>query len=295
MHSPLHFFIALLFFVSALTEADIIRSQKPSDSNGDYAIAMAKLALSKINKPYELQLVDISDYTQARTFEEIEENKLDLTWTATDAELESKLEPIRIPLYKGLLGHRVFIIRREDQARFDAVNSLQDLKQFKFGQGTFWPDSKILAANGLTVVKAIKYENLFDMLDGSRFDAFPRGVQEPWQELVKRADLPLAVEQQLMLVYKMPFYLFTNKEHSQFARDMERGFQIAISDGSFDQLFLDSPVVKLVLEKANLGKRKVFYLDNPALPKATPTEDARLWLDLEQLPNLISKRHDTGL
>ena len=44
------------------------------------------------------------------------------------------------------------------------------------------------------------------MVDGDRFDAFPRGVNEPFGELAQRPDLPdLKVEDTILLVYRMPF------------------------------------------------------------------------------------------
>lgn len=174
----------IILITMAAQAQNVIKIQTPTDGNGNYAVAMAKLALSKIENNYKIELIDSNTYTQARSLEEVAAGNMDIMWTATDQELEDKLLPIRIPLYKGLLGHRIFIIRKGDQARFDSVRNFDDLKQFKFGQGTTWADSKILAANGLTVIKAMKYESLFNMLDGNRFDAFPRGVQEPWAELL---------------------------------------------------------------------------------------------------------------
>lgn len=264
-----------------------VKVNKPSDGNGRYAVAMAQLALSKIETQYKLEMIDSGDVTQARTLNDIANGTLDLFWTATDAELEKTLLPIRIPLYKGMLGHRIFLIRKGDQARFDSVRSLDDLKHFTFGQGTTWADTKILETNGLTVVKTIKYESLFSMLDGGRFDAFPRGVQEPWVELESHANLNLVEEKRLMLVYRMPFYLFTGLQNKKLAADLELGFNRAIADGSFDKLFYNSPIVQAVIEKANLEKRLVFEIKNPNLSPQTPVDRPELWLNINDLKNHV--------
>lgn len=267
----------------------LIKVNKPNDGNGRYAVEMAQLALSKIESHYKLEMVDSGDVTQARTLNDVASGSLDLFWTATDAELEKTLLPIRIPLYKGMLGHRIFIIRKGDQARFDGVRTFDDLKRFRFGQGTTWADTKILEANGLQVVKAVKYGSLFYMLDGERFDAFPRGVQEPWAELESHADLNLAAEQRLMLVYRMPFYLFTGPHNKKLAADLELGFNRAIADGSFDKVFYSSPIVQSVMAKANLEKRLVFELKNPNLSSATPVDRPELWLNINDLKNHIQQ------
>lgn len=260
----------------------VIKINEAVDGNGRYAMLMVNLALSKIETKYTVK-VESNTVTQARNIDDVAGGQSDLLWAATNQEMEDKLLPIRIPLYKGLLGHRIFIINPASQARFDQVKTFDDLKQFTFGQGTTWADSDILTNNGLKVVRANKYQSLFYMVDGGRFDAFPRGVQEPWQELETNSTLPLAVEKRIMLVYRMPFYLFTGKQNAKLAADLELGLNRAIADGSFDRIFYNDPMVKAVLEKANLEERLVFNLNNPTLPKETPLDRAELWLDIKDL------------
>ncbi len=221
--------------------------------------------------------------TQGRYIEDLRAGRIDVMWAASDASIEAQVPPVRIPLLKGLLGHRIFLIHKNSQHKFDAINTLEDLKKIKFGQGATWADTNILESNGLTVVKTQKYENLFHMLDGGRFDAFPRGVQEPWGEVNKIPGLELAIEKRLMLVYKMPFYIFVAPDNPSLARDIESGFNSMIADGTFDHEFLNDPSIKKVIELADLKNRKVFYLDNPALPKETPVNRPELWLDINNL------------
>lgn len=282
---------SVLWGVPATTWAqNIIRLNEPTDGNGRYAVQMLNLALSRIDTKYKLEMRDGTGETQGRTLNDVATGKLDILWTATDAELEETLLPIRIPLYKGLLGHRIFIIRKGDQARFDRVRTFEDLKQFKFGQGTTWADTKILEANGLTVVKTMKYEGLFFMLDGERFDAYPRGVQEPWQELITYSKLPLAVENKIMVVYQMPFYLFTSKDNKKLAADLERGFNIAIADGGFDEIFYNSPVVQSVADNAGIDERMIFRIKNPTMSKETPIDRPELWLDINEFRERMKKK-----
>ena len=269
-------------WASALSAQTLVKVNEATDGNGRYAIQMVHLAFSKIDTQYKLQ-IDSSAVTQARNIDDVATGRMDLLWAATNQDMEDKLLPIRIPLYKGLLGHRIFIINPATQAKFDRVKTFDDLKSFTFGQGTTWADSDILASNGLKVIRANKYQSLFHMVDGGRFDAFPRGVQEPWQELETNSNLPLAVEKRIMLVYRMPFYLFTGKKNTKLAADLELGLNRAIADGSFDRIFFSDPMVKAVLEKAHLEARLVFNLQNPTLPKETPVDRPELWLDIKEL------------
>lgn len=266
----------------ATSDVRTIRVNEAKDANGNYAMKMVRLALSKVEHQYEIQTFSES-LTQSREFQILEEGGTDLAWAATKQDWEDKLLPIRVCLYKGLLGYRIFLIHEGNQAKFDGINTLDDLRKIALGQGRTWSDSDILEANGLNVVRTTKYESLFYMLDGGRFDAFPRGVQEPWAEISSRPKLALTTEKRLMLSYKNPFYLFTNKKNVELAADLERGLNIAIADGSFDEVFFSDPMVKAVLENAHLDTRLVFDLHNPYLPSKTPVDRPELWLDISSL------------
>ena len=121
------------------------------------------------------------------------------------------------------------------------------------------------------------------MLDGGRYDALPRGLQEPWRELESFSELRLAVEQNLMLVYRMPFYFFVSRDKPALAANLELGFNRAIADGSFDAYFFNDPIVKDALARANIKNRIVMELDNPTLPVQTPLDRPELWLDPRKL------------
>ena len=266
----------------AVAAEKIIKYSNANDANGIYAVTIMKLAFAHADQHYTFQEVG-EDLTQPRQVEEVRDGKLDIMWTATSQELENTLLPVRIPLYKGLLGHRILLIREGDQARFDQVRTLDDLRRIPIGQGTFWTDTKILEANGLKVVKAAKTQSLFFMLDGGRYDGFPRGVFEPFGEVVGHPNLKLTVEKHLMLVYKMPYYFFVSPNNKQLGSDLELGLNRAIADGSFEKVFLSSPNVQEAIQKGDLKNRLIFNLNNPGLPKETPVDRAELWVDPKAL------------
>lgn len=274
------FILSVMFSLN--TSAVTLRYNKGEDPNADYCVAMLKLALSKIGSNYQFEPI-YGEMTQTRQVEDVKNGKLDVMWAGTSKALEDEVEPVRIPLFKGLLGHRFLIIRKGDQARFNNVKNIDDLRSIALGQGTAWIDTKVLEANQLKVVKTMKYQNLFYMLDGARFDAFPRAVFEPFSEIESRPQLNLAVEENLMLVYKMDFYLFVSKENKKLARDLERGLDMAIADGSFEKIFLSSPLVQLAIAKGNLKNRTVIPLDNPFNSPETPIDRPEYWIDPKNL------------
>lgn len=265
-------------------EPNTIRINEPFTPLTQYMVDAVKLALSRIEHNYQIEMVP-GDLTQTRNIEMVSNGQLDIMSAATNKEMEQLLQPVRIPLMKGLLGYRVMIIHKDNQPYFNQIDTFAELKEVSMGQGTRWADAQILEDNGLRVVKVNKFPSLFYMVDGGRFDAFPRGVNEPFAEVEQwgKEGLELAVEQRLMLMYRMPFYIYTSKNRPQLAADLERGLNLAIADGGFDELFFGSEMVQDVLQKANMGARKVFPLDNPTLPEATPVDRSELWLDVSNL------------
>jgi len=276
--------LALVLVTVSASAADTLTIISRGDANAEYSIGLLKLALSKVEKHYRYDIHD-GALTGARQKQNLIDGSVDVVWTATNQEMEDAVTPIRIPLYKGLLGYRVLLIHRDNNNLFSNTQSKKQLLQYTYGQGLGWSDTDIMTANGMTVITANKYESLFYMTDGKRFDAFPRGIHEPWLEMANRPTLDLTVDKTVMLIYKMPFYLFITPTKPALAIDVEKGMNIALDDGSFDEYFFNSPTVSKVLESVDLKSRQIFELNNPGLPPKTPIHDPRLWINLQQLQN----------
>ncbi len=256
---------------TAMVNADDVRSQ--------YYIDLLRLALEKTRESMgDFEIQGTTQMNQSLAVHNLSQDLwIDVLWTMTSIEREEKLLPIRIPLLKGLLGHRIFIIRKADKEAFAKINTLEELKRFSAGQGHDWPDTAILSANGFQVTTASTYAGLFDMLQMERFDFFPRGVNEPWTEVIKHADKDLIVEPTLMLYYPAPTYFFVNKNNTALAHRIETGLKMAIADGSFDALFRNHPANRPIFGQANLAGRKTFTLRNPLLPPETPLDVPEYW------------------
>lgn len=270
--------IPFLLCIALEANAKPVRTVQGNNGIETYAKGLLKLALSKVPEKYELQET-VPNTSEERMVSMLMDNQLDVVWYASTNDLEERLHPIRICIYRGLLGYRVLMIKKGTQHKFDGIKTLEDLKRVSLGQGRFWADTNVLTANNLNVVKVLKYEGLFYMLDGGRFDAFPRGAHEPWSEMQRYPKLALDVEQNLLISYTNPFYFFVKKSNTKLAADIERGLRIAIEDGSFNEYFLNDPTVKDVMAKAHLKNRLLIRLDNPGLPKKTPVDDKSLWFD----------------
>ena len=203
--------------------------------------------------------------------------KISLAWLSVTAETERDFLPVRIPLRRGILGYRVFIIRKQDQARFAAIHSASQLKALRMGQGTGWNDVPLLRANGFNVAIGASYASLFEQLANGRVDYLSRGINEAWQEVAAfRAQYPeLMVEPTLMLYYPWPKYLYVNRKDRALAQRLQLGLTLAQQDGSFEQLF--RRYHQQDIGRADFARRQVFCVDNQLFPNGFPAESQR-WL-----------------
>ncbi|AWB65565.1 diguanylate cyclase [Saccharobesus litoralis] len=238
--------------------------------------------LFKDSTKYDLQ-VAAHKMLESRQEAELQNGGLSVAAFAAGKDIEQRLQPVRIPILKGLLGHRIFIIRDGEQDKFSKVNDFASLQDLKAGQGKLWTDTQVLRSAGIPTVVTNKYPNLFYMLEGGRFDYFPRAVHEPFSEVASRQDLNLVVEPDLMLVYPLPLYLFVGKNNTELATDIRVQLERTIADGSFDDFFFSHPLVRDVLKKAHVKDRRVFKIDNPHLSAETPLQRPELWLDINKI------------
>ncbi len=208
--------------------------------------------------------------------------RVNIVSRATNLDLEKRLLPIRIPLDKGLLGARIFLVMPETQARLERVNSLAELRQFTIGQNSSWTDVRILESAGFKLVLSDLYPPLFSMLAAKRFDLFSRGAIEidaEWRAY--RQQIPgLLIEKRILLHYPLPRYFFVPRtaEGLRMAERIEDGLQRLRRNGEFERRY--QRWKKLVLKDVQLSGRRVFRLPNPELSPEAPLADPYWWDDL---------------
>ncbi|MBV8501162.1 MAG: hypothetical protein JO006_05540 [Paucibacter sp.] len=274
----------------ALADAFIYpRPESDTDHRYEYEWKLLQTALDKT-------IVDYGPYTlgpssqvmnQARLAGEIEagSGRVSIFVRGTSAALEATLLPVRIPLDKGLLGYRVFIIRAADRERFAAIRSLDELRRLSAGQVNTWSDVQILRDGGFNVITGHHVGTVFKMLAAGRFDFFPRGPDEAYRDSDEWRDAVagLVVEKTLLLHYPFARYFFVQRSPAgaRMATRVELGLNRMLKDGSFDTLFMQykGPLIA----KADLRNRRVFELNNVALPPGAPTGRKELWF--KPLPN----------
>jgi len=274
----------VLFFLlaqSASAETSVRYFQ--ADSRYSYRTALIALALEKTRQtdgPYSLvPYKSEGEITNTRGALLLKQNQIDLISLATTRDLESNFLPVKIDILKGILGYRVFLIRKDNASVFASVRTFDDLKKYTAGFNSQWADFPILQTNRIPVESVASYDNLFKMLDMKRFDYFPRGMNEAWVELEEKSKVypSLGVEKSLAIYYPYVVYFFFNKQNAALADRIRRGLEIALKDGSFRSLFLlyHSEIIR----RTNLSHRRLFVILNPLLPPGTVEPDTSWWME----------------
>lgn len=225
-----------------------------------------------------------AEITQKRSLRLLQDGALDVLALGSNPEREAAGLPVRIDILKGIIGYRVFLIRRSDQARLDRMDDAALRRQVTFGLQQDWADLPIMKAAGLMVETASDSENLFRMLMAGRFDAFPRGLNEADRELAQHqpANPELALEAHRALYFPYPVYFWVRRGNRELAQRIEQGLRLAEADGSWRRLFLDSFVGEIA--RLNRQRRRVMKLPNPFLPAAGTEPDTHWWWRPERDP-----------
>lgn len=211
-------------------------------------------------------------------------------------ELNKTLRVVNLPLDRGLLGLRLFLVMPAAQQRLMSVRTLDELRQFSMGQSPTWTDVDILRAGGFRVVLVDSQQALFQMLGAGRFDVFPRGAIEAMDELRHAGPMVpgIQLEKSLLLHYPLSRYYMVPRTPvgERMAQRIEDGLMCLKRTGELDRRY--RAYKALMLAEVPLSGRRVFRLPNPILPANPPFSDRAWWDDFAtELRPIRSKSNST--
>lgn len=279
--------ICLLILVTLISPvvsaADVILVNKPrtpDDKRYDYPQKLLTHILEITKQNYGSALIQHapSPMQRNRSLLELETGEnLHVMATALKSEWETRLIPIRIPIHKGIMGYRIFLILKQHQPMLSQITSLEELKKIPTGSGRQWSTTKTLIENGFEVRQGMSYEGMFTMLMEGRFMTFGRGVNEVFSEYeAYKTSIPeLMIEQNLLLYMPLPTYFFVTPTRPELAERIKEGLNMMIEDGSFDEMF--NAEFGDMIKAAKLSNRKTFSISNPNLSPETPLNIEHYW------------------
>jgi len=281
------------FLISVCCLSSVFASENPphqviypkpasnADVRDQYFYELLKLSLEKSRVKYGEFDLRHSEFVipSSRIPKEVRKGRyLNILTSPVSHELESNMRSINIPLVKGIQGIRVLLLTKNNIEKVSQIENFEQLKDINYGHGAGWVDQLIFSDAKLPVTTVPDYNSLFKMLNQNRFDAFPRGINEIYREYdLWRLKYPdLAIDKNLVIYYDLPVFFFVEKSDKRLHDRVEFGLNVAIEDGSFDNLF--EQYFGAAIRKANLAQRKVFQLVNQYMPEIDKKKNESYWL-----------------
>lgn len=282
--------IILVYALSDSAVSSVVNIPKPQPDSRvaqDYYTQLLRQALAKGAAGRDIpELRETSIMEQGRAIRELNRGAMiDVYWMGTSIEREQKLRAIRIPLDRGLIGYRRFIIRTDRQGEFDSVKHGAELRHLLACQGLDWPDVDIMRSAGLRVTEVAVLEGLYQQVVARRCDYFPRGYYEAVPELIERTkSYPELTEQKtLILHYPFAVYFFVRPGNEELAQWIERGLEKMIDEGEFLLYMKNHPLTSHVFPlNKTLVNGIILHIPNPLLPNDTNYLNPRYWFQPEE-------------
>lgn len=225
-------------FAHAGTASDAVplelRIPVVSGGHTAYFIRLLEESLKLIHQPYRIHYV--KDVPARRMWAMLGKGDINLFYglQTKEKDVSEGIVPVRHGLTNGLIGQRVFLIRRTDTPSFARVKSVADLKETKlvagFGEG--WGDAKIWSKSGLPLYEhTAPWNTIYAMVAaGNRhIDYLPRGVIEVMPEA--RSHPELTVEQHLLVEYRGDFGFYLSVSAASYRPIIERALREAETSG----------------------------------------------------------------
>lgn len=255
-----------------------------------YAIDLVKFLIEVSGK--KVSFVPIEDTgSQTRRQLLMQKGVYDIDWFGGTTNIETLVVPIRYPILRGLLGHRVFITNKETSALLNTDMSFNQLMKFSVIQGQGWGDVLILKNGGFTKVRTIAdFNALFKMIEVNRSSLFPRSIIEPYEELSERCSLNendvctdrnLMIDDKLLLIYKLPMFIFVSPKRQDLIKIFNYAFENHYEE--FLVFFNNHPLIKNALKRLN--NRAVYQMHGiNTLSNETLNIPDKYWMDIYTKP-----------
>lgn len=275
--------VLLLLAINAAVASEL-RIPKPravDDPAYLYFSGLLQKALQKAADGREVpKLVPTIDMAEDRMVRELRADRIvDIFWLGGSKERALGLLMVPVPLERGLVGYRQFLIRKERVEEFDAIKTVADLANLRACQGAQWGDTEILRAAKLQLVTSVNYESLFKQLAAGRCDYFPRGFHQGKAELAARvvAYPELIVYEPLILHYPFAAYFYVHPKNKALAQWLQDGLEKMIDEGEFIAYMQQQEHTRLAFPLRRAETKRILEIPNIYLPDFSGEKNTRYW------------------
>lgn len=257
--------IALLG-IQGFASDDIILRRVPdinaSPSNYTMSILRASLEATYDDYgPYTLRYAD-REMMRSRTFNEMREGLLvNVADTPITEHWSDDLIRIPIPVQRGILSYRLFLVTEDNKDLLASVKTVKNLKPIPQGTGSQWAITEVLRHHDFLITEAMTKKSLMNMLAAKRFAIYGRGINEIFDEVkrYKETHPNIVVDQHIALYTYLPTYFHVSPKNPRIAERIEVGMGIINSNGIYQTIFMQHH--EQAINNAKLHDRTILVLN----------------------------------
>lgn len=258
-------FLVSLFALEAAATDQVILRRVPGiiATPENYTMLVLKEALEATIPdygPYSLKYAD-REMTRQRTFNEMQiGERVNVADTPVTAGWSEKFIRVPIPVQRGILSYRLFMVTSKNADLLAKVETLEDLKKIRQGSGNQWAITRALKEHKFNIIEATTKESLLNMLGAGRFDIYGRGINEIFGELSAHSKTHpnIVLDKHIALYSYLPTYFHVSPNQGRIAERIDIGLRKINAIGLHEKLFLQHH--KNFINAAALDKRKIFIL-----------------------------------
>jgi hypothetical protein len=209
---------------------------------------------------------------------ELENSQCDVFSGGANLEYSARFLRVDIPLTRGLLGYRYFMVNNE---QLENLASLSTLKEFKenlmIGSNTAKFKNDIFNYNNFNIMKSAS-GRAWLMLEGQRFNAIQRSIVGDISKREKSRP-ESSIYRNLMVYYHADLFFYVNKNRKDLHEILFNGLEKSYENNSFMNTFDNHPDIKQALNLLNNFEEKNIYLmQNPYLDADFHNISDKYWI-----------------
>ncbi|SON52593.1 ABC transporter substrate-binding protein [Vibrio tapetis] len=168
---------------------------------------------------------------------------------------------IEQPLAQGLLGKRLLLISKKQNALINPLITREQFTQLCSGVPATWADADLFRHNGCNVLEQGDLASMMCHLSEGRCDYISLGANEIESILSQfSAQYPdIVIAPNVMLQYPMPLVYYVNPANPALAKELKRRCTEQHIQATFDAHYGEC------IERLGLNQRSVIKLSNPFL------------------------------
>ena len=209
---------------------------------------------------------------------ELEKSQCDVFSGGANLEYSARFLRVDIPLTRGLLGYRYFMVNNEQLENLATLSTLKEFKEHLIiGTNTAKLKNDIFNYNNFNIMNSVS-GRAWLMLKGKRFNAIQRSIVGDINKREK-SRTEFSIYRNIMVYYHADLFFYVNKNRKDLHEILFNGLKNAYKNGSFMKTFDNHSDIKQARNFLNsFDEKNIYVIKNPYLDSDFHNISAKYWI-----------------